>query len=486
MERKNIEEGLLLRRSMPDADDQNHNINGGFGESTGLLPRSREPSVTAAVILSTVVAVCGSFCYGSATGYSAPVESAIMEDLGLSTAAYSVFGSIFTIGGMFGAMLSGKIADLIGRLRTMWISDIFFAVGWLAIAFAKDAWWLDIGRLLLGIGGGIITYVVPVYIAEITPKNLRGRFSSANQLMSASGFAMAYFVGTMISWRSLALISVVSGIAQIIGLFFIPESPRWLAKVGRDKEFETALQHLRGEDTDISGEAADIRDYIETSQQETEARFLDLFQRRYANSLFVGVGLMALQQLEGISGLAYYSSSIFEEAGFSSSIGLKVAAAEQIPAAGLGLFLMDKSGRRPLLLVSATGMFWSYIILGLSFSLKGLPHLKKVTPILSLIGILGCGIAYNIGMAGIPWIIMSEIFPVNVKASAGSLVTFVHWFCSWIITFSFNFLMEWSSAGTIFIFAGVVAVTVLFVAKFVPETKGKTLEEMQALMTRFL
>ncbi|GLT70678.1 hypothetical protein SLA2020_427400 [Shorea laevis] len=202
-------------------------------------------------------------------------------------------------------------------------------------------------------------------------------------------------LGSLVSSLTLFSSGVVSGVAQIIGLFFIPESPRWLAKVGRDKEFETALQHLRGEDADISGEAADIRDYIETSRQETEARFLDLFQRRYANSLFVGVGLMALQQLEGISGLAYYSSSIFEEAGFSSSIGLKVVAAKQfclkcqhylqIPAAVLGLFLMDESGRRPLLLVSATGMFLSYIILGLSFSLRYQPKLRYVNTSLSVL-----------------------------------------------------------------------------------------------------
>ncbi|GKV08908.1 hypothetical protein SLEP1_g20479 [Rubroshorea leprosula] len=486
MESQNLEEGPQLRRSLLDGDHPRRNLNVGGSEDSDVQPRPSHSKATVTVVISTVVAVCGSYCYGSAVGYSAPVESEIMEDLGLSVAAYSLFGSIMTIGGMLGAVFSGKIADLIGRLRTMWLSELFCTAGWLAIAFAKDVWWLDIGRLLLGFGIGIITYVVPVYIAEITPKDLRGGFAFANQLMNTIGFAIVYFVGTMISWRALALISAIPCIVQIIGLFFTPESPRWLAKVGMDKEFEAALQRLRGKDTDISEEASDIKDYLEISQEEPQARFLDLFERRYANSLFVGVGLMMLQQFQGTSALAYYSGTIYEDAGLSSSFGMRISAAIQIPVAVMGLLLMDKSGRRPLLLVSATGMFLCFILLGLSFSFKGLPHLKEFTPILALIAILGLSAANTIGMAGIPWIIMSEIFPLNVKASAGSLVTFVNWSCSWIITYAFNFMLEWSTAGTIYIFSGVSAVTVLFIAKFVPETKGRTLEEIQASMTGFL
>lgn len=457
------------------------NVDGNAESST-----NSRPEVTGAVILSTAVAVCGSFCYGFALGYSAPVESEMMEDLDLSTAAYSLFGSILTIGGMLGAVLSGKMADFIGRIRTMWLSEVFCTAGWLAIVLAKDALWLDIGRLLLGIGVGIITYVIPVYIAEITPKNLRGGFAFANQLMSTSGFCIVYFVGTMISWRALALIGAIPCIAQIVGLFFIPESPRYLAKIGMDKEFEASLQFLRGKDTDITEEAADIRDYVETCQQETEGRFLELFQRKYANSLIVGIGLMILQQFQGVSGLVYYSGSIFEESGVSSSFGMKFLSIIQIPVATMGLLLMDRSGRRPLLLVSASGMCLSFLLLGISFSIKGLPHMKEVTPILSVVALLVCSTANTIGMSGIPWIIMSEIFPLNVKASAGSLVTLVYWSCSWITTYTFNFMMDWSSAGTIFIFSGVSALTVLFIAKFVPETKGRTLEEIQASMAHFI
>ncbi|XWS64594.1 hypothetical protein CRYUN_Cryun05aG0016800 [Craigia yunnanensis] len=471
MERESMEEGLLTSRYLPPNETKPTSNGAGDGDSTDNLNMpspTTASSLTPVLVFSTFVAVCGSFCYGCSVGYSSPAETGIMEDLGLSMAAYSVFGSIMTVGGMVGAILSGKIADLIGRRRTMWFSEVFCTAGWLSIAFAKSALWLDIGRLSIGFGVAMISYVVPVYIAEITPKSHRGSFASTNQLMTTSGFALVYFIGTFISWRALAMISVISSVVQIIGLFFIPESPRWLAKFGQEKEFEAALKRLRGEDADISEEAADIRNYMETLEQQAEASFLELLQRRYANSLIVGVGLMLLQQLGGNAAMAYYASNIFEEAGISSTVGLQVSSIIQIPVAIVGLLLMDRSGRRPLLLVSASGMCFSCFLIGLSFCFKV------------------CAIAFTIGLGGIPWIIMSEIFPINVKAQAGSLVTLVNWSTSWITTYTFNFMMEWSSAGTFFIFSGVGGLTVLFVAKLVPETKGRTLEEIQASLTPFL
>ncbi|KAK2640581.1 hypothetical protein Ddye_028376 [Dipteronia dyeriana] len=485
--------------------------------STSLLKESGggggSSSATSGVVLSTFVAVCGSYVFGSAVGYSSPAQSGITNDLGLSVAEYSLFGSILTIGAMIGAIMSGRIADYIGRRGTMGFSQIFCILGWLGIVFSKVSWWLDLGRLLVGYGMGVLSYVVPVYIAEITPKNLRGGFTTVHQLMICCGVSMTYLIGAFVTWRTLALIGIIPCLIQIVGLFFIPESPRWLvshisdvmlkgeakhtinaifykfdslqAKIGKTKECEAALQRLRGANADISDETAEIRDYTETLQRLSEGSIFELFQWKYAHSLIVGVGLMVLQQFGGVNGIAFYASAIFVSAGFSGSVGTMAMVVVQIPMTLLGVLLMDQSGRRPLLMVSAAGTCLGCLLTALSFFLQDLQQWKDGTPFLALVGVLVFTGSFSLGMGGIPWVIMSEVFPINMKGSAGSLVTLVSWLGSWIISYAFNFLMDWNSAGTFFIFSMICGSTVLFVAKLVPETKGRALEEIQASMNPF-
>ncbi|KAF8038821.1 hypothetical protein BT93_B1386 [Corymbia citriodora subsp. variegata] len=425
---------------------------------------SSDSSVTVLLVFSTLVAVCGSFVTGCAVGYSSPVMSGIMEDLGLSVAEYSLFGSMLTIGGLVAALLNGTMTDVIGRKRTMWLSQILCTVGWLSIALAKNAWWLDAGRALTGFGVGVTSYVIPVYIAEITPKNVRGAFASFNQAIQACGFSLTYFVGTIVSWRILAVMGGIPAVIQIFSLYFIPESPRWLVKVGRKQEFEAALQRLRGKSADISQEAADITVYTEAFERQSGSRFLDVFQKRFARSLIIGLGLMLLQQFGGASAISYYASSIFESADFSSSIGTRSVA---------------------IVVVSSAGMFLSCLMLGLSFYMQDLHNSKGVTPILVFLAMLAYFVSLSVGMAGLPWVLMSEIFPVNVRGRAGSIVTFTHWSCSWIMSYTFNFMFEWNAYGTFFILAGICGLAILFTANLVPETKGQALEEVQASLAHF-
>ncbi|KAL2661389.1 hypothetical protein GLYMA_03G241500v4 [Glycine max] len=452
---------------------------------TGPSSSSSFSSIPTTLILTTLVAVFGSYVFGSAIGYSSPTQSRIMLDLNLGVAQYSIFGSILTIGAMIGAVVSGRIADYAGRRVAMGFSQVFCILGWLAITFSKVAWWLYVGRLLVGCGIGLLSYVVPVYVAEITPKNLRGAFTAVHQLMICCGMSLTYLIGAYVNWRILATIGIIPCLVQLLSLPFIPDSPRWLAKVGRLKESDSALQRLRGKNADFYQEATEIRDYTEAFQKQTEASIIGLFQIQYLKSLTVGVGLMILQQFGGINAIVFYANSIFISSGFSESIGTIAIVAVKIPMTTIGVLLMDKSGRRPLLLVSAVGTCVGCFLAALSFILQDLHKWKGVSPILALVGVLVYVGSYSIGMGAIPWVIMSEIFPINVKGSAGSLVTLVSWLCSWIISYSFNFLMSWSSAGTFLMFSSICGFTVLFVAKLVPETKGRTLEEIQASLNSF-
>lgn len=432
------------------------------------------------VYISTLVAVCGSYAFGSCAGYSSPTQAAIREDVNLSLAEYSLFGSILTFGAMIGAITSGKIADYIGRKGAMIVSSVFCTAGWLSIYFATGVLLLDIGRLATGYGMGTFSYVVPVFIAEIAPRDLRGALTTLNQLMICTGVSVSFIIGTFLTWRTLALIGIIPCAVLIIGLAIIPESPRWLAKQGKQKEFESSLRRLRGKNSDISAEAAEIQDYIETLDKLPKAKLLDLFQRRYLRSVTIGVGLMVCQQFGGINGICFYTSSIFESSGFPSDVGTITYAILQVIITGLGALFIDRAGRKPLLVISGAGLVLGCVLTGSSFYLKEHGIALDATPALAVTGILVYIGAFSAGMGAVPWVVMSEIFPINVKGVAGSFATLVNWFGAWLCSYTFNFLMSWSSYGTFILYAVVNALAIVFVIVVVPETKGRTLEQIQA------
>ncbi|CAN1765683.1 Sugar transporter ERD6-like 7 [Linum perenne] len=416
------------------------------------------------VYLSTFVAVCGSYEFGCCVGFSSPTQDAIRADLSLSLTQvfflqYSVFGSILTFGAMIGAATSGPLADFLGRKGAMRLSAAFCVLGWLAIYFAQGAVALDIGRLATGYGMGVFSYVVPVFISEMAPKNLRGALATLNQVMIGGGVSGSFILGTFITWRSLALTGLVPCAVLIFGLTLIPESPRWLAKTGHEKEFEVALQKLRGKDSNISREAAEIQEYIETLDRLPQATLLDLFHDRYLRSVIIGVGLMVVQQFGGINGVCFYASNILKSAGVSSSFGIIIYAVVQ---------------------VSASGLVVACLLISLSFYLRTNHLALEYVPLLAITGILLYIGSFSAGMGAVPWVIMSEIFPINIKGVAGGLATLVNWFGAWAVSYTYNFLNSWSSYGTFLVYAAINAVAIVFVAKVVPETKGRTLEQIQA------
>ncbi|KAL4377656.1 hypothetical protein GQ457_02G035440 [Hibiscus cannabinus] len=469
-------ESLLFRQGGGRGNEENGGVGVGNEGSVAVS------SVTAILALSTFVAACIAFGFGCAVGYSSPTQSSIMEDLGLSVAEFSLFASMLSIGGILGALVSGKMTDWLGRKLTMWILNLFYISGWLAIAFAKVPWLLDLGRLLLGFTNGISGYLAPIYIAEITTKNVRGRFSSIVPLMVCWGLSFMYVVGSFVHWRTLALIATIPGILQLLLLFFIPESPRWLAKVGRDKELEAALLSLRGDKADISDEATEIKDFVQSLKSFSKEGILDIFQKKYVRPLLIVVGMLVLMNLGGVNAFAYYSGVIFVSSGISSMVGLITLAAVQTVTGILGTTLIDKLGRRPLLLVSSAGLCFSSFLTGLSFLLKEFHWWDQGSPIFALTGLLMYMGMYVLG-TGMPFLLLSELFPINVKGSAGSLCNFISNITGLFVAYYFNFLIEWNSAGIFFIFSAFCFANFVLTATMVPETKGRTLEEIQASIT---
>ncbi|KAF7143535.1 hypothetical protein RHSIM_Rhsim05G0145700 [Rhododendron simsii] len=586
-----MEDGQINRRLL--LEEKIEDPNRGSSSSEAAEGGISSSSVTAVVVLSTSVAVVGSFSYGFAAGFSSQAESGIRSDLGLSIAAYSLFGSMLTVGGMVGATVSGKVADLIGRrfvnnvaVRSMvhlrvacntFCTAVTVQTGLKAVGTATKriklgvagvvvqtvgAWMLDVGRAVLGLGIGIQAFVAPAYIGEISPKNTRGGFTAANQLLNCCGLSVVYFVGNLVTWRTLAIIGIIPCMVQVVGVFFIPESPRWLptlrialdamaaarvrwgrgeeaaspapirtqrlknkflgggvgggfevdeggggadgcgggdedddeehvdgdrgddggvvrdqrwerrralledlttdctdaaegVKIGKEKDLDATLHRLRGKDADVSQEAAEIRDYIEIVQQLPKARFLDMFQRKYAHSLTVGFaiyleigfGLLVLAIFGGTVGISYYASSIYEAAGCSVSIGTTTMAIVQIPFSVLGLLLMDIIGRRPLWMISAAGTCLANFLIGLGFLLQNLNQSKDLTAILVFSGIQLYVATFSAGMASTPWVVVSEMLPIDIKGPAGSLITFCNWASAWVVSYGYIFILDWSPAG---------------------------------------
>ncbi|PWZ08505.1 hypothetical protein Zm00014a_028238 [Zea mays] len=459
-------------------------------------------------LLCTLVVALGTVQFGFTSGYSSPAQDGVTRDLDLSISEFSVFGSLSNVGAMVGAIASGQMAKYVGRRGSLMIAAVPNVMGWLAISLARDTSFLYVGRLLEGFGVGVISYVVPVYVAEISPQNMRGALGAVNPLSATFGVVFADVLGLFFPWRLLALIGTLPCLLLIPGLFFIPESPRWLARMNMMDECEASLQVLRGVDADITVEANDIkaRTCFHSSIMDGYSLFENSLHSVYHYYYFLQhliavasankSGAMSFQELNQKK---YRTPLIVARNGPTC-----VAAAEwnkrpdlvsqcffinllttfhQVLATAVTTKILDRAGRRILLIISSFGMTLSLLVVAVVFYIKdNISHdsdLGNTLSIVSLVGVLAYVTAYSFGMGAIPWIIMAEILPVSIKSVAGSFATLANWLTSFGITMTANLLLSWSAAGTFAFYMMVSAFTLVFVILWVPETKGRTLEEIQ-------
>ncbi|CAH1267647.1 SLC2A6 [Branchiostoma lanceolatum] len=444
--------------------------------------------------LATFVSTLGPLAFGMVLGYSSPALPDLKKETGavhMDSYHGSWFGSLSAIGAMFGGPLGGWCIEALGRKTSLMTAVLPFTGGWLILAYAQNLAMLYVGRLLTGIAAGMTSLTVPVYVAEISSPRLRGLLGASFQLMVTIGILLVYVFGNFLHWRWLAVVCLIPAVILIIAMAFMPETPRWLLAKGRRPAAVTSLLWLRGPDVDVEDECADIESNLQ--QQETMS-WREFTQPSLLKPFAIGMALMFFQQFSGINAVIFYSVSILEDAGIDGHTGAIIVGAVQVVATFVSCLLMDKMGRRVLLIVAGTGMAITSITFGLYFQLEqnnshnSTLTAPTATPApapdlswLSLTSMIVYIIAFSLGWGPIPWLMMSEIFPSRARGTASGIATLFNWFGAFIVTKEFDDMVAaFTEQGAFWFFAGICALGVVFVCLIVPETKNVSLEEIEA------
>jgi len=430
------------------------------------------------VIFVTVIAAIGGLLFGFDTAIVAGATRYLKDQFALSSLQEGWAVSVVLIGCMFGAGLAGPISDRIGRRRFMLVSAVLFFVSALGCAFPQNIFQFVLFRFVGGLGIGSASILAPLYIAEVSPARIRGALVSVNQMAIVTGILLAYFVNWAFAsvgpsnWRWMYGMGAVPSLVFFGLLLRVPESPRWLVKMEREPEALAVLSRVN----DHAAAAEEVRSIKETLLLE-KGSLAELFRPGFRQAIFIAIVLAVLQQITGINAILYYAPRIFERAGFEriSAIGQStIVGFVNMLFTVVAILLVDKVGRKPLLLIAAAGMGLSQLLLGAAFKVEHLAGSAILLLILLYIAF------FAMAMGPIVWVVLSEIFPTRMRGSAMAIATVALWVADFAVTLSFPVIADRLNETTAFWFYALMcAVDFLFMLFLLPETKGKTLEEIE-------
>jgi sugar porter (SP) family MFS transporter len=431
--------------------------------------------------LASVAAIAG-FLFGYDEGIIAVARPLLDSDYTMSPLVAGFMTAAVPLGALAAAIAAGPIADHFGRRRVLMFAAALFTLGALIASAITAIWMLVLARLVLGLAIGTAAVAAPLYIAETAPQKIRGSMVATYQLAITIGIVIAYLTGLLIAgagmWRLMFGLGAVPGLLFLIGLAFLPESPRWLVLKRSAKEAQESLRRLRGLEWDIDSEMVDI---VRTAQAEADrhAGYRTLLEPTVRPALLVAMGLFFLQQLSGINAVIYYAPEIFQQAGFDSAdtrmfatIGIGTV---NLLTTVLAIFLIDRIGRRPLLVLGFTGTASTMLVIAVAIVYPALLPGKLV------IGMLMLYIAsFAISVGPLPHVLMSEIFPLRVRGPGMSAASISNWGFNFVVVFAFPLMLAGPGlAATFTLFAVICLGGIVFTLTRVPETTGHSLEEIE-------
>ena len=433
------------------------------------------------VYLATAISALGGMLFGYDIGVISGAILFIKSDFSLSPGLEEIVVSSVLLGSLLGAVIGGLLADRLGRRRLLIVTAVVFALGAVGAALAPSTLWLVAARVVAGAAIGIASFVAPLYISEIAPVAIRGKLVSINQVALTSGIVISYgidyaFAGSQ-AWRWMFALAVIPAAAFAAGLMFIPESPRWLVGRGHVDQARAVLTRIRSPEQ-VEGELSEIQQSV--AQQ--KGHWSELLSPLLRPAMIVGIGLAIAQQITGINTVIYYAPTILNFAGLSSA-SVAILASVGVGVVNLALKLVamqliDRVGRRPLLLVSLAGMALSLSVLGLAFAL---PQLAGSLGWIAVIGLMTYVGSFAVGLGPVFWLMLSEIYPLRIRGRAMSVGTVANWSANLIVALSFLTLTQVLGTAPTFWLYGVVSVGAWVFAFFlVPETKGRSLEDIEA------